>query len=147
MALKYSTGLREGLAITGPLRSLINNCLVRIYSGAVPINADASLGGALLLNEISAGGTGDPLTFEPTAPAGLLRKSVAENWTGNNLSDGTPTFFRLVLPSDTGDQSTTQVRIQGSCGGLGNDLVITELPLEESAPQSFDLFQLAIPEQ
>lgn len=147
MALKYSTGLREGLAISGSLRSLINGCLVRIYTGATPASADAALGSAVLLNKISAGGTGDPLTFEPTAPAGLLRKTVAENWTGNNLADGTPTFFRLVLPSDTGDQSTTQVRIQGSCGGLGNDLVITELPLTEGAPQSFDLFQLAIPEQ
>ena len=147
MALKYSTALREGLAVTGPLRTLINNCVVRIYSGAVPVNADAALGSAILLNEISAGGVGTPLTFEAAAPGGLLRKTVAENWTGNNIAGGTPTFFRLVLPADTGAASTTEVRIQGSAGALGSDLVITELPLVESAPQSFELFQLAIPEQ
>jgi hypothetical protein len=147
MALKYSTALREGLAVGGSLRSLINNSLVRIYSGTIPANADAALGSAVLLNQISAGGTGTPLTFEPTAPGGLLRKSVAENWTGNNVAGGTPSFFRLVLPADTGNASATEVRIQGTCGGLGNDLVITELPLVEAAPQSFELFQLAIPEQ
>lgn len=147
MAIKFSTGLRVGLAVTGPLRTLINQSFVRIYSGPIPPSADSALGSAVLMTEISAGGTGTPLTFEPTAPNGVIQKTVSENWTGNNLVGGDPSFFRVVLPSDTGNASTSEIRIQGTCGGLGNDMVITELPLVADAPQSFDLFQLAIPEQ
>lgn len=145
--IKLSTGLRVGLAITGPLRTLLDNGLVRIYAGAVPASADAALGGAVLLCEISAGGTGTGLTFEATAPSGVLSKSIAENWTGNNLADGTPTFFRHVVVGDAGDASTTAYRVQGTVGGPGEDMVITELPLVAGAPQTFDLYKLAIPEQ
>lgn len=147
MAIKLSTGFRQGIAITGSLKELLDNGLIRIYSGAVPASADAALGAATLLNEISAGGTGTPVTWEETAPGGVLSKSAAENWTGNNLAGGTPTFFRYVLSADAGDASTTAVRIQGTAGPLGSDMYISTLPLVSGAPQSFSLFQLAIPEQ
>lgn len=145
--VKYSTGLREGLAVTSSMRGLLSGFFIRIYSGPVPLSADSELGSAVLMNEISAGGTGTELTLEPTAPGGLLSKSAAENWTGNSLVGGTPSFFRLVLASDTGNASNTEVRIQGSSGGLGNDLVITQLPLVVGEPQAFELFQMALPEQ
>lgn len=145
--VKYSTGIRVGLAVTGSMRSLLNGFFIRVYSGTIPSSADAAIGGATLMLEISAGGTGTELTLEPTAPGGLLSKAVAENWTGNVLVGGTPSFFRIVKAADTGNASTTEVRIQGSCGGLGNDLVITALPLVAAAPQAFELFQMAIPEQ
>lgn len=147
MAIKLSTGLREALAAGSSLRAALNNGYVRIYSGAVPASADAALGSATLLNEISAGGTGTPVTFEATAPNGVLAKSVSENWTGNNLEGGTPTFFRYVLSGDAGDASTSAVRFQGTAGGIGSDLIISTLPLVSGAPLTFDLFQLAIPEQ
>ena len=145
--VKYSTALREGLAVVGSMRSLLSGFYIRIYTGTVPATADASLGSAVLLNEISSGGVGDELTLEPTAPGGLLTKSASQNWTGKTLLGGTPSFFRIELASDTGNQTTTEVRIQGSCGSLGNDLVITQLPLVTDEPQAFELFQMAIPEQ
>lgn len=145
--IKLSTGLRVALAITGSLKETLDGGFLRLYSGTVPASADAALGGAVLLNEISAGGTGTPLTFEATAPAGVLSKSIAENWTGNNVLDGTPTFFRYVLSGDAGDASTSAVRFQGTAGPLGSDMFISSLPLVSGAPQSFALFQLTIPEQ
>lgn len=147
MALKYSTALRQGLAVTGSLRSLLNEGLIRIYSGAVPASADSDLGSATLLNEISAGGSGTVLTFEPTASGGVLTKTIAENWTGNNVGDGTPTFFRFVKATDTGTASNTEVRLQGTCGAVGNDLIITQLPLVSGQPLTLELFQLTVPEQ
>lgn len=147
MALKYSTALRQGLAVSGSLRSLLNGGLIRIYAGAVPASADSDLGSAVLLNELSAGGTGTPLTFEATAPSGVLTKSIVENWTGNNVADGTPSFFRFVLPTDTGTAYTPEVRLQGTCGPIGNDLVITQLPLSSGQPLTLELFQLTVPEQ
>lgn len=145
--IKLSTGLREYLAVTGPMKAALDGGYVRLYSGAVPASADAALGTAVLLNEISAGGGGTALTFEATAPGGVLSKAVAENWTGNNLAGGTPTFFRHVQAADAGDASTTAVRTQGTAGALGSDMYISTLPLVAAAPQSFSLYQLAIPEQ
>ena len=147
MTVKLSTGLRQGIAITDSLKSLLDNGFVRIYSGAVPPSADAALGSAVLMNEISAGGTGTPVTWEATAPGGVMSKAVSENWTGNIIAGGTPTFFRYVLSGDAGDASTSAVRIQGTAGALGSDMFISELPMVTSAPQSFSLFQIAIPEQ
>lgn len=145
--LKLSTALRSALAVGGSLKAALDNGFVRIYSGSVPASADSALGSAVLLCEISAGGTGTALTFEATAPGGVLSKSASENWTGNNVAGGTPTFFRYVLDGDAGDASTAAVRIQGSAGGLGSDMVITSLPLVSGEPQTFELFQLAVPEQ
>lgn len=147
MALKYSTALRQGLAVSGSLRSLLNGGLLRIYAGTVPASADSDLGTAVLLNEMSAGGTGTPLTFEETAPSGVLTKSIVENWTGNNVADGTPSFFRFIQPADTGTASTSEVRLQGTCGAVGNDLIITQLPLSSGQPLTLELFQLTVPEQ
>lgn len=145
--IKLSTGLRVAIAVGGDLKSSLDNGYVRIYSGAIPASADAALGSAVLLNEISAGGSGTPLTFESTAPGGVLVKSVAETWVGNNLGSGDPTFFRYVIAADTGNSSTTEIRFQGSVGPVGSDLVITELPLVSGQPQSFDSFSLVVPEQ
>ena len=145
--IKISTGLRVALAVNGSLRSLLNGGLIRIYAGQVPASADLALGGAVLLNEISVGGNGGALTFEATAPLGILKKSVAENWTGNNLSGGMPTFFRFVKPGDSGDASVSAVRLQGTAGQLGSDMFISSLPLVEGAPQAFSVFELTIPEQ
>lgn len=147
MTVKLSTGCRQGIAITNSLKALLDNGFVRIYSGAIPASADAALGGATLMNEISAGGGGTPVTWESTAPGGVLSKKVSENWTGNIIVGGTPTFFRYVLAADAGDASSSAVRIQGTAGPLGSDMFISELPMVATAPQSFSLFQIAIPEQ
>lgn len=145
--IKLSTGLRVQMAVGDDLVSILNGGFIRIYSGPLPASADAALGAATLVNEISAGGTGTPVTFEPTAPGGVVSKKASENWTGNNLVDATPTFFRYVLSGDAGDASSSAVRFQGTAGGIGNDLVISSLPLVDGEPQTFDLFQLTIPEQ
>lgn len=145
--IKQSTGMRVSLAVTGSLKATLDGGLVRIYAGSVPANADAALGGAVLLCEVSAGGDGTPVTFEATAPLGVLKKSVSENWTGNNVAGGNPSFFRYVLAGDAGDASATAVRFQGTAGPLGSDMYIAELPLVNGQPQSFSLFELAIPEQ
>lgn len=145
--IKLSTALREAIAVTGSLRSALNNGYLRLYSGAVPASADAALGSATLLNEITVGGLGTALTLEPTAPDGVVTKSAAETWVGLNLVAGTPTFFRWVLAADAGDLSTTAVRLQGTAGVLGSDMFIAALPLVEGAPQSVAVFQLTVPEQ
>lgn len=145
--IKLSTAVRVALAVGGSLKSTLDGGLVRIYSGSVPASADAAIGGATLLCEISAGGDGTPVTFEATAPLGVLKKSVSETWTGTNLADGTPTFFRYVLDGDGGSASSSAPRFQGSAGVLGSDMYISSLPLVTGQPLAFSVFELAVPEQ
>lgn len=145
--IKVSTGFRVAQAVTGSIKEILDGGLVHLYSGAVPASADAALGGATLLCEISAGGSGTPVTFEPTAPLGVVKKSVSENWTGNNLAGGTPTFFRYVINGDNGSASSSAIRLQGTAGPLGSDMFISALPLVNGAPQAFSVFELTIPEQ
>ncbi len=145
--IKLITAVRVALAVGGSLKSTLDGGLVRIYSGSVPASADAAIGGATLLCEISAGGAGTPVTFEATAPLGVLKKSVAETWTGTNLADGTPTFFRYVLSGDDGSASSSAPRLQGSAGVLGSDMYISSLPLVTGQPLAFSVFELAVPEQ
>lgn len=145
--IKLSTKLREDIAVGGSLKDLLDGGLVNIYSGAIPASADAALGAAVLLNTLSAGGGGTPVTFNSSAPGGVLSKTTAENWTGNNVAGGTPTFFRYVLAADDGTASTIARRIQGTAGALGSDMFISTIPMVSGAPQSFQLFQLAVPEQ
>lgn len=145
--IKLSTKLREDIAVGGSLKALLDGGLVHVYSGPVPASADAALGAAVLLNTLSAGGAGTPVTFNAAAPGGVLSKTTAENWTGNIIAGGTPTFFRYVLAADDGSASVTARRIQGTAGALGSDMFIGTLPMVQGAPQSFQLFQLAVPEQ
>lgn len=143
MTVILSTGLREGLATTGSLRSLINNTKFHIYSGIVPALADDSIGNAVLLCEVSNSGAG--ITFEDAAPGGILLKKANETWTGTNLASGAASFFRLVQSSDTGSSSTTAVRIQGTVGILGSDMELVSVNLAEGAPQVIDVAAFTIP--
>lgn len=124
MALKLSTGLRDGLAVTGPLRTLLGGAVIRFYAGTAPATADADVGGATLLLEVSKEGTGDGIGWEETPVDGALVKAAAEQWRGVVVAEGTASFFRIVLPSDTGAASTTAIRAQGTVGQVVADAVI-----------------------
>lgn len=147
MAIKLSTGLREGLAVTGPLRTLIGGSLIRIYSGTPPSDADSSIGAAVLLSEISAGGTGAGVTFESLAPGGVLSKTASETWMGTNVASGTASFFRMVLPSDTGGASATAIRMQGTVAQIAADLELSNAALVSGAPLALNSASFTIPAQ
>lgn len=146
MSLKFSTGLRSGLMVTGSLKSLLDGGSVRVYAGAVPSSADAAIGAALLLCEIKVKTSGDGLTFEATAPSGVLTKNLSEEWESNNVASGDATFFRFVKPADTGGASTSEVRIQGTVGLAGADMQISNTALVIGAPQKLEYFNVAMPE-
>lgn len=145
MSMKISTGLAKGLLDTGSLRDLLQGMVLRIYGGPIPSSADASLGAAVLLCEVTVGGTGDPLSFETEAVANVIEKSSAEDWQGEVLATGNATFCRLVLQSDDGSGSTTAVRIQGEVGA-GRFLYL-DGSLTAGAIQSVDSLVIAMPLQ
>lgn len=142
MAFKFSTELRRQQCVTGSLKSILDGGVIRLYSGPVPASADSGLSGNTLLLEIDNGGSG--LTFESTANGATLTKSLSEVWQGNVSENGIASFFRFVMPSDTGSNTSGEVRIQGTVGGPADDLTISNPSLLQGAPQRLEYFAIAL---
>lgn len=152
MALKASTGLRNKVLDTSPLRTVLNLGFIKIYSGPVPATADAALTGSnTLLCTLSVNNTGTGLTFDTAASSGIIAKNPSEVWSGTNGAGGTyvgtqtATFYRHVTASDDGTLSTTQPRLQGEIGLAGKELNLTSVNLISGAPQALDYYVVALP--
>ena len=145
MPLKSSTGLRNQMLDTAPLRTILNLGVVNVYSGTTPATADDALGGAVLLYTLSNASTVTGLTFEPTASASVLAKKSTETWSGLNIAGGVASFYRHVAPGDTGVASTTQPRIQGSCGVAGADMNMTSTTMILGATTTQNFYTINLP--
>tara|TARA_R110002049_G_scaffold239404_9_gene412596 strand:+ start:2048 stop:2503 length:456 start_codon:yes stop_codon:yes gene_type:complete len=150
MAIRYSTGLKNAILDTGSLKDALDDGVLRFYSGTVPADADAALGSAVLLNEYTddgqalAGGTG--LDFDAAAVGGALGKAPAQTWEGDAVANGDASFFRFVTQADTGAASTTEIRIQGTVGGVGADMFVQSVTFVTSTTYTVDYFSVAIPD-
>lgn len=145
MAIKASTGLRNGLLDSGSLRDMLEGGFLKIYSGTAPATADDALDSAVELCVVSGDGVGNGLEFEASAVAGILSKSTSQVWTGTNSESGVATFFRFVSDTDTGDSSTVEPRLQGTVNVLGADLNLSNVSLVSGAPQAIQFFSVALP--
>ena len=145
MAFQVSTALRNHMLDTGSFKSAMDLGFLKIYSGAVPADADAAEGAATLLCTLSVDGLGTGLTWEAAAISGVISKTAAETWQGTNVASGTASFFRFVQPADTGAASTTELRIQGSVGLVGAELNLSSVTLTVSAVQTVNHFNVALP--
>jgi hypothetical protein len=71
---------------------------------------------------ISDNGGSGGLNFDSTPVNGVLQKDSSQTWSGTAVASGTATFFRWEMSGDTGNSSTTAIRVQGSVGLIGADL-------------------------
>lgn len=142
---KLSTGLRNKLLDTAPLKTIFNLGFLELYSGTVPADADQSISGATLLVRFSNNNTTTGLTFASTASGGAITKNLAETWSKAAAGTGTATFFRLVAAGDTGTLSTTEARIQGSVGLAGADLNLASMSFTATTVYSCDSFTVSLP--
>lgn len=148
MALKVSTGLRNGMLTTGSLQDQLAAGFVKIYGGTVPTSADAALdiGGAhTLLCTISNASSGTGINLADAAVAGIVTKNTGEVWSGVNAASGTATFYRHVGSADTGVLSTTEPRIQGTVALAGADMNFSSVALSSGATQTIDYYTIALP--
>lgn len=146
MTLSVSTGLRDKMLDTGSFRSRMNLGFMKIYAGTVPADADQSIGSATLLRTLTKDGddvTG--LSFAASASGGTITKAT-EVWTDTGAAGGVATFWRFVKAGDTGTLSTTEERLQGTCGLTAPaDLVMTSTTIASNAPTAVDYFTIALP--
>ena len=147
--MKASNGLRNFMLDDASLKDALDDGVVRIYAGTVPATADAAIGGATLLCEITDNdqglGAGQGVDFEANAVSGVLSKASAQIWSGTNVATGTATFFRLETQADDGSSSTTYERIQGTIATAGADLNLQSTSLVNTELQTIDYFSVAIP--
>lgn len=142
MTLKASTALRNAMLSGTGLKTAIALGKINIYAGAVPADADAAVTGTLLTT-ITLNSTATGLSLG-TAASGILPKAV-EVWSGVNVATGTATYFRYVAVGDTGALSTTQSRLQGTCGTANADLNMTSVNLTSGATQTIDAANIVLP--
>jgi hypothetical protein len=142
MSLKLSTGLRNGLLDANPFKTLLDASRLKIYSGSPPADADAAEG--TLLVSIGSAHADTHCHFLASAVGGVLSKD-ANVWSGVASATGTSTHFRLVVNTDTGVLSTTEIRMQGTIGTSGADLNMSSVAIVSAATQTVDTFALTMP--
>lgn len=149
MALQLSTGLRNKILDTSPLRTVLNLGFLSIYSnsGALPASADAALVGGthVLLCRISNNNTATGLTLAAAAAAGVITKNLAETWSKAAVATGTAAFFRFEAVGDTGVLSLTEARIQGLCALAGGELNLATLALVNTTVYTVNNWSIALP--
>lgn len=131
MTVSFSTGMVAAVLETASYKDALAGTVLRIYSGAVPADADAAIGGATLLCEVTYNGS--PVTLERNGR--VLRKPPAALWSGTNVATGVASFFRQVPAADDGAASSTAVRVQGTVGlTSASDMVLVDTALSSGAP-------------
>lgn len=146
MALRFSTGLRDGLLAGGALKALLAGGEIRLYSGPVPASVDAAIGPSNQVLCTIRNNNGAGLEFEAAAAGGVLSKSASQTWRGTNSAGGLAAFYRHVLSSDTNAASTTAMRIQGEVAVAGADMSISNPLLVQDAVQTLEAYSVALPE-
>lgn len=152
MTLRSSSGIRNGVANVGSYISLLADCVIEIRSGSQPASADDAATGVLLGTVTLDGGAFTPgtstngLNFElSSTTAGQIQKPTAAVWRMTGLANGTAGHFRVKANAvDAGDSSTTAIRLDGSIGTSGADLIFSSLSVAGGAPISIDRFELLL---
>jgi len=133
MTGKISTGLADALLTGSGLKEAMTGMHLYVYAGTEPATADAALGGATLLCDYSGNGDGSALLLAATASGGQIEKEATQVWQGTAVATGTAAFFRFAMPADTGEVSTTAIRVQGVVGNVGKELNLNDLGFTTSA--------------
>ncbi|MNZ94882.1 hypothetical protein D3C78_1140000 [compost metagenome] len=149
MSAKISTGLAGLLLTTAGLKEALTGVHLYAYAGAEPASADAALGSATLLCDYSGNGDGSALLLAANAANGQIEKDATQVWQGTAVAGanaaGPATFFRFAMPADTGDASTSAVRLQGTIGNVGKELNLNNTTMADGAVQTITDFFFAQP--
>lgn len=155
--MKASTGYRAKiLSVTGgSAQQVLNGGVLKLYSGVEPDTADLAIdvSNNLLVSiyKDNDGVTGLSFDDEPTVVTSVTPHIVhvpikpTETWEGTIASSGIASFYRWEMAGDDQSQSITQVRLQGSVGNVGADLLLTNTTLAAGASQKIDHFFLSLP--
>jgi len=151
----YSTGLISKLfgeqgvdSGANGLRGLMKAGVIRIYSGAQPVSADAAATGTLLGSITKDGaafveGTAtNGLTL--AAPSGRTVSKSADVWKYTGVAAGTMSYARFQANAvDDDTLSTSLVRIDMSVGITSGDLRMTSVTSAIASSATIDTFTIS----
>lgn len=146
---KFSTGLHNRMLNDAGFKTLMDGGVLKVFDvanpGDIPLTADAAEAGTLLMT-LTAGGDGTTgLTFG--LPDGrTISKAEAEVWmTSAIAATGKCGYFRFVKAADDGSASDTAPRIQGTCGIVNADMVLTNPNVTAGLPWTLNYFNVGMP--
>jgi hypothetical protein len=149
--IRFSTGLRNNLAGALGLAASLERGVIEIRSGTQPASADNAATGVLLGTMTLASGAFTPgtstngLTWGAAADGSVSKTGV---WSFVGIANGTAGHFRFKANAvDDGSSSTTAVRMDGSCGTSGADLLLSNVNITVGAPVTCDVFTYTQPAQ
>jgi hypothetical protein len=145
MAIRLSTGFRNGLLGTQGIKELLNGGFIKIYTGGQPTTADDAETGTLLVTVGTTSGVGvnDGLVLG-TAATGVIPKS-APVWSGTCAAAGVAGYFRFYGTGGTTGSSNTQIRMDGNVGVTGSDMVLSNTTLAAGATLTIDTATITEP--
>lgn len=134
MAARLSTGLVKYLMDTGAFRTAFALGFVDIYSGTQPASPDDVPNGTKLVT-LYSDGTTTGISWEASAPGGVLDQLSTEDWWGTALANGTAGWFRMREAGDPGTaSSTTAKRYDGAIATSGSEMNLGSLTITLGAP-------------
>lgn len=145
MAFKYSTGFKKAVCDNTSVKDTFDGGFIKVYSAptTIPADADAALpGDAVLLLSFSDNSGAGGLTLADEAVGGSISKNSTQVWSGAAAASGVPAFFRYVQDGDTGNSSTSAVRIQGLVGTAGADMNLSSATITNGTTYTLDFFSL-----
>lgn len=151
MTIRISTGLKNAMLGEIGLKAALADGVIRVYTGAQPVNPDSPATGTLLAEITVDGGAfthGSPTNgLEWDAPAdGEINKPSGVDWKGAGIAAGTAGWARFCGNTlDEGGSSTTLARIDMSVGKTTGDLQLSTINIVVGTPITVDQAQLVLP--
>lgn len=108
--------------------------------------SSTTLGGAGAVAGVAAI-NGLQMSYPPNS--GVITKTAGA-WQGTAVATGTAGWFRCVCSSDddnTLDSTGTFLRLDGSIGTTGADMLVTSTSITNGATQTINTFQISVPQQ
>lgn len=145
MALRLSTGLRNGMMGTSTLKELLENGTIDIYSGIQPASADSVETGSKLVTISSTSGTAAADGVKFGTAAGVVLGVGAIPWSGLCKLAGIAGYFRFRGSGGTAGSSTVEKRMDGNVGVSGADLNLTHTSLSLNTTITIPVFDITQP--
>lgn len=140
-----STGLRNSILTKLALEfEGANTAEIELYAGSVISTADDDISGNTLLGTISTNGDGTALTLGSPV-SGVIGKTSTETWSVTPIADGTASFYRLIISTDTGGLSTTAIRVQGTVSTANADMLVDSTAFVTGISRTVSAFSIGMP--
>ena len=134
----------------GSYVDLFRNCVIDIFSGSQPADADSAETGTKLVSitlasgAFTGGATANGINFGEVV-AGVLAKESGETWSGVGLATGTAGWFRIYANAYTTGASTSEIRMDGAVATSGSQFNMSSTSVVTAATTTVDSVALTQP--